>query len=551
MANLKPTYLFQLKKHGLPAVFFVLYLILGLSIYTHYGISFDEHWGRENGIINAKYIVQKLAPGNLAIQEFCVGCPTLADYPDADHGPVFEIGTTFLEFVFGIKDPEAIYKLRHLCSFLVFYLGSIFFYLLLHDRFRNSLISLTGVLLLVLSPRIFAESFYNAKDLPFLALMIIGTYTLIRFVNKPALSTAFWHGLACGLALDIRILGLLLPAATLAASLLNLKGIRPDGISAKVTFVNLSFFLLFFAVFTIAFWPVLWENPIGNFLNILSRSSKYPWPGNVLYQGYVIAATALPWHYLPVWFFITTPLGYTLLFLAGFSTVLMQVFRSGLALYKNAQERQDLILAGLFVVPILAAIFLKLVLYDGWRHMYFIYPPFIYVATLGIYTLYRKSISVTNKQTGKILQTSLVAALLFLMGSVAFWMVKNHPYQNVYFSIYKDDSVRQKFELDYWGLAYKQGLEFIIKDSDKPAINVYVANLPGRINQYSLPPEQRQRLVYVDHISKADYFLTEYRWHPTDYPLQQEVYQIKVDNIKIFSVFKPDKVYKELKTHLY
>ena len=58
-----------------------------------------------------------------------------------------------------------------------------------------------------------------------------------------------------------------------------------------------------------------------------------------------------------------------------------------------------------------------------------------------------------------------------------------------------------------------------------------------------LPPEQRARLVYVDSMAEADYFLTEYRWHPQDYPLKEEVLQIKVDDIKIFSVFRLDSAY--------
>jgi hypothetical protein len=259
----------------------------------------------------------------------------------------------------------------------------------------------------------------------------------------------------------------------------------------------------------------------------------------------------LPWHYLPTWFFITTPVLYSVLFMLGLLFLVRQTFIPRFSLYRNLQEQQDWIMAGLFLIPVFAAILLNLVLYDGWRHLYFIYPPFIYVAVSGLHALYQKLSSLPNKQTSKLLQTGLIAVLLFYIGSIAFWMVKNHPHQNVYFSIYKDDSVRQKFELDYWGLAYKQGLEFVVKDSDMPAINVYVANLPGRTNQYSLPPEQRKRLVYVDHISKADYFLTEYRWHPKDYPLEKEVYQIKVDDIKIFSVFKLDRTYKELETLVY
>lgn len=524
-------------------MFFGAYFLLGLSIYTHYGISFDEHWGRENGIINAKYMAHTLAPRQFDLDAYCENCPPLADYPDADHGPVFEIATTFLEYVFGIEDQGAIYKLRHLCSFLLFFVSAVFFYFLLQQRFRHLFFSLAGVLMLILSPRLFAESFYNAKDLPFLSLAIISSFTMVRFLNKPSFLNALFHGLACGLALDIRILGLLFPAATVVFSLLQLKIFNPGGLPAKKVFLGLLIFLLFFAGFTIAFWPYLWEHPVQRFLHILARSSKYPWKGNVFYLGEVFPATNLPWHYLPVWFFITTPVGFTVLALIGLVTVGWQVIQSKFRLFRNAFEKQDLVLAGLFVVPTLAAILLKLVLYDAWRHMYFIYPPFVYLAVLGFYTLCRAFSSVAQPRTGKLLQRGLAGALLLYLVGIGVWMVKNHPHQNVYFSIYKDDSVRQKFELDYWGLSYKQGLEFILKDSDKPQIKVYPANLPGRTNLYMLPPDQRDRLVYVRSMAEADYFLTEYRWHPQEYPISKEALQIKVDDIKIFSVFRLDSAY--------
>ena len=55
-------------------------------------------------------------------------------------------------------------------------------------------------------------------------------------------------------------------------------------------------------------------------------------------------------------------------------------------------------------------------------------------------------------------------------------------------------------------------------------------------------PEDR-----LDH----DRFLTEYRWHPGDFPFKEEVLQIKVDDIKIFSVFRLDSTYKDVNYKLF
>lgn len=524
-------------------VFFGLFLALGLSLYKDYGIYFDDHWCRENGVVNAKFIANKVAPDFFEVNRWCPDCIGLEEYSDADHGPIFELVPTILEWLMGPLDLQLAFQMRHLCVFLFFILSCGFFYQILQERFRKPWLGLLGVLLLILSPRIFAESFYNSKDLPFLSISIICVYTLLQYFKKPSFKTIFWHALACGLAIDMRLLGLTFPALTLGFSVLELKVFRKDGNKPGRTFLLLFFYLVVLLAFIIAFWPYLWNKPFVKIPFLLDKTSQYPWMRKMLYQGQAIPATNLPWHYLPVWFFITTPVGYSILFLIGLVTVIKQFISSRFYFYRNAAERQDLILAAIFAIPMLATIILKLVLYDSWRHMYFIYPAFIYVAVLGFYSVYERLDNLRNGQSANLLRNVWPALLVFYLGSLAFWMIRNHPHQNVYFSIYSSDKIRQQYELDYWGLAYKQGLEFVIKDSDKPQIKVYPANLPGRTNQYMLPPEQRKRLVYVDKMEDADYFLTEYRWHPKDYPLKEEALQIKVDDIKIFSVFRLDTVY--------
>ncbi len=522
------------------AIFFGLFLVVGLGVFKDYGINFDEHWCRENGVVNAKYIAKKLAPSLLEGNRYCPECKDLEGYSDADHGPIFELVPTFFEWAFNIRDLRPAFLLRHLTIFLLYWLSCWFFYLILQERFRKPLLSLLGVAILILSPRIFAESFFNSKDLPFLSMSVISIYTLLRYLKNPSVKTVIWHALACALAIDMRLLGLIFPALTLGFSILDLNIFRKDGRQAGKTFGLLFLYLALLLGFVILFWPYLWNKPFVKIPFLLQKTSQYPWPANMLYNGTPIKATNLPWHYLPNWFFITTPIGYTLLFLTGLVYILIRFFKNKFLFYRDAWERQDLILAGVFVIPVMAAIILKLVLYDAWRHMYFIYPAFVYVAVVGFYTLYQRFSTVRNVRNARLLRNGLVAILLAYMATMAFWIIKNHPHQNVFFSIYKDDSVRQKFELDYWGLSYKQGLEFVLQDTDKPVIKVMISTLPGVTNQFIIPKEERKRLQYVQTVAEADYFLTDYRWHPTDYPLKEEALKIKVDDIKIFSVFRLD-----------
>jgi hypothetical protein len=164
--------------------------------------------------------------------------------------------------------------------------------------------------------------------------------------------------------------------------------------------------------------------------------------------------------------------------------------------------------------------------------------------------------------------------------------------------------IGQKFELDYWGNSYKQGLEYILASDPSPVIALAVQNSPGEFNGMILPPAARRRIIYVrpltvdlglnrqiqkfidSHAGKyatnvetnkliircpmtpgekeqllqiirtpeerrgvekayiasqklktADYFLTNYRLHPGEYPLPK-VHSISVGNTPIFGIYK-------------
>ena len=98
--------------------------------------------------------------------------------------------------------------------------------------------------------------------------------------------------------------------------------------------------------------------------------------------------------------------------------------------------------------------------------------------------------------------------------------------------------VKRKFELDYWGLSYKKALEYILTTDRSPEIKVCAANEPGIFNSLVFPAKERNRLIFVDTPEKAKYFVSNYRWHPEEYPYKDEFYSIKVGNAKIMAVYK-------------
>jgi hypothetical protein len=285
-------------------------------------------------------------------------------------------------------------------------------------------------------------------------------------------------------------------------------------------------------------WPVLWHDPINEIQNAFYMMSHFPWRGGVvLYRGSYIDATNIPWHYIPVWMVITIPLGYILFALVGFFEFAKQLLQSHWkSLY--AKNRDFLLLAGWLFVPVASVIFLKSVLYDGWRHMFFIYPAVIIFSIAGVNTL-------LNIQWGKfsLIMCRGIVGLLVLVSITEplFFMVRNHPLEMVYFNqlvTMRKIRIRQYIEMEYWGLSYRQGLEFVLSANPGKQIRVAVANSPGKMNAMLFPQVDRERLIYVSEPEQADYFLTNYRYHPADYDYSNEVFNIKIEGEKIFSVFK-------------
>ena len=191
--------------------------------------------------------------------------------------------------------------------------------------------------------------------------------------------------------------------------------------------------------------------------------------------------------------------------------------------------------------PLLGVIVLRSSLYDAWRQMFFIYPAMVLLAVDGAAWV----TSAFQRRMKPAWYYSLLAAgSLALFMPVAARMVELHPYEMVYFNRFAGadmQTVKSRFDMDYWGLSYREGLEYILANDNSMNIYVYPDTDAGWRNGAILGSEGEARLRFVNDLAEADYFLGNYRWHPQDYPYHNEVYAVKVGNAKILSVFKMEK----------
>jgi len=524
-------------------LFFGLLVLLGLWRAPDYGSFIDEDSCRESGQVSLVYLYELVPPSWLparAAERLATTAPKnrLENYVDRDYGVAFELPLAVVEKLTGYTDMGDVLRLRHRSVWLVSCAGLLAFYWLATRRLRSWRAGLLGVVFLLLSPRQFADFFYNSKDAVFLASYLVAAVTAAAFIRRPNAARAAGHALACAVAIDIRLMAVLVPVLTLA--LLALRVWHGDYRGERASSAALLYCVLLPAL-VVAGWPYLWAAPAERFWQSWVNMSHFRWLGELLYRGQLISTiNPLPWHYPVLWLAITTPLLYLTGLAVALGRLVQQVVRRGRRLYHGDAEWLDLLLWGLGAGPFLAVIGLHSVLYDGWRQLYFAYPPLLLLALGGLAAMWRWQLpaEVQMRWRGAVALVTVAS-----VGLTARTMVQLHPLENLYFNALAGPHPELRYEYDYWGLSFRQGLEWVLRHDDRPVIWVRT-NLPATdiMNRHLLPPADLARLVIQRYPNgPADYFISSYRFHPQSYTnFGAPVYSLRVEGEgrRVFDIFR-------------
>ena len=364
------------------------------------------------------------------------------------------------------------YVLRHAINAIFGWIGVVFCGRLA-ARLFGTWAGVLAMVLLAASPRYFADSMNNPKDLPFAAMSIVALYYISTISPTwPYFSrtTAIKIAVALALALNVRAaaliylgyFGLLVVAFAVAERTVN--GRRLAGTAASLAAVSAAVLLL-----GTVFWPWAQGAPLTRPFRVLLRSSNYSWGGHVLFNGGDYAAVGLPWYYPLWWLTFSTPL----VIVAG---VVLSIFVSrgrGWSLRRNA-------LLAAAVIPVLLVIIKDSTLYDGLRHLLFIYPILVVIAAVGWTAwLAKPGHPWVRRSAAALLAAGLVNVLAF--------DVRFHPNQTVYFNelVGGPRGAFAKFEMDYWGNCVLQAVDW----------SANTARLSGRMITISGNPAQ---LIQLD-----------------------------------------------------
>ena len=368
-----------------------------------------------------------------------------------------------------------------------------------------------------------------------MAVFAVAMNTTISFVLRPGVKTALVHALGTAVAIDVRIMAIFLMVVSIALLLVRLmRRELPLGRTALV----LTLYIVSTCTFVVVMWPYLWSRPLDHFVQAFKNMAHFRWGGELRYMGAFIPATELPWHYTFTWIGITTPLFYLVLFVFGVFVTGRRIVTRGMKLWQGDAELQDIVFLVLFFGPIAAVIAFHSVLYNGWRQLYFIYPSFLLLATRGWVAVW------STEPTWNRYKLSLLFLTTISVLCTAAWMWKAHPLENVYFNVLAGKNVRARYEIDYWGLANRKALEYILEHDNSPVITVWTDSVtPLAKSGFMLKPEDRRRISVQENKGIPYYVLTNYYGvkETDNAKFRREYdlfYELKVGDEVVVSVFK-------------
>ena len=509
-----------------------LYAAVGLMLYDDYGCGPDEGMERQTSLVNLRYVVHKLQiPISEKNETWLAYLPELSEYRDRYYGTALHFPLVLIEAFYNFSlEPSQFYGMRHLYTFINYFIGVICLCRLLTNRFGCRKFGLIGMLMMILTPRFFAESFYNNKDLIFVAWYMICAFLMDRWFRKrDGLSTVLL-AFAMALTINTRFNGIIFIPIFIFL-------FAADSLRCRKT-TGFRYFLLVLGLMVLIFYlitPNFWEHPLRTLGETLQFNLRHPNHGSEgnLFKGVPVDA-ARTLTYIPVWIAITVPPVYLLFSLLGTACYGIDTCRD---LIKKRFEALPLTDMMMFISGFLAAGFIivaHVTIYNGWRHCYFSWPCFIYFA---VYCM-QKIDSLKLRAAKAVCYTVLGVSLL----CNAWWSSRNHPYEFVYFAPFIRNNAGQ-YSGDYWSITSRALLEYITENDPQRMIKInHAHSQAGSINRGLLPDEQRKFLeLTYDEGPDVDYYIVCRDDIPSvDIGLDgyEKVFSITVDRDEIGAVFR-------------
>ena len=479
-----------------------LFAVAGVAALDDYGVGVDVTAQRQITSANADYIITGDTAGLYK-----------KDY--RYYGVAFEIPLLLVERALGLQDTRPIHLARHLVTHLFFIAGGFVCGMLAYRMLGSRWAALFAMLLFLSHPRLYAHSFVNTKDIPFAVMLVIALYLTHRAFRKDTLGAFLLCGIGVGLAINLRPFGLALLPMLLAMRALDLR--QAGRGESKGILASMGIFTAAAAAAAYVTHPYYWESPL-RFIEVIRALSQHPTIVENLFMGAIYGSDVVPWNYIPVWFAITAPPVALLLGAVGCAAVCRQGAERPFAALRDRETRFRILLLGCFATPVVVAIALQSNIYNDWRHMYFLWGPFCLLAAVGLSAFAKSdakdwaSGGVAARLPSRVRGGGLRQALAYGIAGAGVIttltaMAALHPNQQVYFNTLVDTktpgALAKRYDMDYWGMAQRQSLEYLLARYPDNALRVG----PGHRSLQILPKRERERILASRDLDAADYYL--------------------------------------------
>ncbi len=479
--------------------FFIMFMIGALNLKST-GVYNDEKIEQRILRMNIREYVEFISPYNDLVEYYKEkGVGRISQDLDRDHGvaPYLIFAPLLaLENVSG----QLLSFLWHFYTYILFFTGIILIYLISQKITKNHLISFLSSALAFFSPRMFADGLYNNKDIVLMSFVLAIIYFGINFIQKKDKKSAILLGICAAFATNIKITGFFIFGMIGLFYLIEV--IRKKEWSKQKFFIGLLAIISMLIPY-ILITPAIWGNKkfdlIPYFTWCLTEGTKYSrWNGKVLFEGRVYdyeKNMMLPWYYLPKMMIITLPIITMILFIIGTFYLIKNTIKEKKKIKEQTYFMWMIFLC--FLLPLLIGILGKVKLYNGWRHCYFLYGPLMILTMYGLDNVY-----------GQIKRKKALIIILCLILSYNLYFcissgINNTAYYNV---LVNQKNIREKYELDYYGVSTKKLLKKALQKKKQNTIYIYSENYSIAIlsnNRGSLSKLDQQEVIILDH--KKDY----------------------------------------------
>ncbi|MCA9638463.1 MAG: glycosyltransferase family 39 protein, partial [Myxococcales bacterium] len=329
-------------------------------------------------------------------------------------------------------------------------------------------VGLYALVMLALTHVYYGHMFNNPKDLPFAVGYVWGLYFVceaIRAFPRLGWRLVAWLALALGMAMSVRIAGLLL--ICYLVGVIGLWALR-QGIArrsfealyrhASGLYLRAGAAIVGAWAVMLIFWPWAQQKPLTRPFVALTRMSKFLTHRRKMpFDGEWIDTLDTPPDYLLHYFGYKMPELILALFVAGMLGGLVWILARGWRL-ENTKRALIYGTLGLAVLlPPAYAVYKESVLYDGLRHFLFLIPPMVVIAALTLGASERWLRRRLPRAGGAIVGVVLA---LFVADHLRIAVVY-HPHHYVWFNrilggLAEADGV---YSTDYYGETFREALE--------------------------------------------------------------------------------------------